>query len=216
VRRTAVLLSGGLDSSTLLGSRIDSVSRAIVIRYGQRHAREIKAAHEVAMFYGVPLVEVDLSSFGAALPGNALTGATSVPHGHYAHESMKATVVPYRNLAFLAVAAGIAAAHGDAEVAIATHAGDHPIYSDCRPDFIAAARHALGVGHEPHVNLSAPFLMLDKAAIVRVGRDAGVPFELTWSCYEGGALHCGRCGTCVERREAFAIARVTDPTEYAS
>jgi 7-cyano-7-deazaguanine synthase len=141
----------------------------------------------------------------------------AVPDGHYAEETMKVTVVPNRNAIMLAIAYGIGAAQGAEAVATAVHGGDHFIYPDCRPAFIEAFQtmenHALdGLAR---ITLYTPFLMAAKADIVAVGNTFGVPFAETWSCYKGGPVHCGRCGTCVERREAFALAGVADPTVYA-
>jgi 7-cyano-7-deazaguanine synthase len=143
-----------------------------------------------------------------------------VPHGHYAAETMRATVVPNRNLIMLAVAGGIAAAEDAELVATGVHAGDHPIYPDCRPEFIHAASRAIqlgtsGVGSHELV-VYAPFVGITKADICALGDTLDVPWKATWSCYEGAALHCGSCGTCVERREAFMLADVTDPTVYVN
>ena len=141
-----------------------------------------------------------------------------MPHGHYAHESMKATIVPNRNLTLLSVAAGYALSllkdGQEGWVGYAAHAGDHAIYPDCRPEFVKAAEYAIREGSERIIRIWAPFLRWSKAQIVTEAVDLGVPLGETWSCYEGGLRHCGLCGTCVERKEAFAIAKVRDPTEY--
>ncbi|HEY0409758.1 MAG TPA: 7-cyano-7-deazaguanine synthase, partial [Candidatus Dormibacteraeota bacterium] len=143
--------------------------------------------------------------------------AVEVPDGHYADETMRITVVPNRNAVMLAIAHAVAVAEGVPTVAAAFHAGDHPVYPDCRPAFVDAFRRMQTLATEgfgPRDMLVTPFLHLDKAAIVRAGHRLGVPFERTWSCYRGGDRHCGRCGTCVERREAFTLAGVADPTAY--
>ena len=163
---------------------------------------------------------VDLRSAGALLSGSALTDATvDVPDGHYTDESMRSTVVANRNAIFAMVATGVAVAEGAGAVALGIHAGDHPIYPDCRPPFVEAAERLARVANEgflsEHFQLLAPFLTWTKAEIVQRGAELGVPFAETWSCYKGADVHCGTCGTCVERREAFELARVADPTEYA-
>lgn len=220
-RRTVAVVSGGLDSVTmahLLADRGDDLL-LLSVDYGQRHRRELVCAGEAAHRLHAEHRHVDLRSVGAALTGSALTDDdVDVPDGHYTDESMAATVVPNRNAILLAVATGVAVASGAGSVAFGAHAGDHPIYPDCRPAFVDAFEHLARVANEGFVDadftVEAPFLTGTKADIVRVGADLGVPFEQTWSCYRGGELHCGRCGTCVERREAFALAGVDDPTSY--
>lgn len=219
---TLILLSGGMDSTVLAayyarkGERLHAVS----VNYGQRHVRELEAACAVADHYQARHDIIDLSRLGPLLAGSALTdGGVDVPDGHYAEESMKATVVPNRNMIMLSIASGIALAHGYAQVATAVHAGDHFIYPDCRPAFIDAVNRAVAVGMEgfapPSFTILAPFINASKADIARLGHTLGAPLELTWSCYKGGERHCGTCGTCVERWGAFKEAGVPDPTEYA-
>lgn len=205
-----VLCSGGLDSTTALALERGPDVTAISIEYGQRHVRELNAAAHVAAFYGVTHVIIPAKGL---LTGSALLGAAPVPDGRYDDESMRITVVPGRNLLFAALAVAYAAGLGADRVVMGMHAGDHPIYPDCRPDFIGPLAQAVESAYG--VELTAPFLMVDKAEIVRRGAAVGVPYELTWSCYKGGGLHCGRCGTCVERIEAFRLAGVPDPTTYA-
>lgn len=217
--RAIVLLSGGLDSSVLayhlvkaLGHEVDAVS----VDYRQRHRCELRAAQCIARELGIRHNVVDLSSLCGLIATSALTGGMDVPHGHYEADSMRATVVPNRNMMMVSIAGAIAASRGAKLVAVAVHAGDHAIYPDCRPVFIDRVDRALAVATEGHgdVRVIAPFVRMTKADIVRAGHELGVPFALTWSCYEGGKRHCGFCGTCVERREAFALANVPDPTEY--
>ncbi|ONH58384.1 7-cyano-7-deazaguanine synthase QueC [Frankia sp. CcI49] len=215
--RDLVLLSGGLDSSTLLAERAkeNTARLALSVNYGQRHARELRAAADVAAHYRVPHLLLDLTGWGSLLAGSALTDeAVDVPHGHYAAESMRATVVPNRNATLLMAAAGVALAHGCDRVLTAVHAGDHPIYPDCRPEFIAAASEAAQRGTDSTVAVEAPYVHTSKADIARIAGLVGLPVALTWSCYEGGERHCGRCGTCVERAEALHLAGVPDPTSY--
>ena len=213
--KTVVLLSGGLDSAVLLARVLDAgvAAVAVSVDYGQRHARELRAAAAVAAHYGVPRDVVALPP--ALMSGSALTGSGPVPHGHYADESMRSTVVPARNLVLLSLAAAVAVREGAAAVAYAAHAGDHAVSPDCRPGFVEAARQVLARCDYRPVSLLTPFVGWAKADVVAEGHRLGVPFAETWSCYEGGKWHCGACGTCVERAEAFATARVPDPTRYA-
>lgn len=224
--RAVVLLSGGLDSSTLLAHAMSAGVRCfpLAIDYGQRHRREINAAATVAQFCGLGLEIADLHSIRHLLGGSALTDdAVAVPHGHYAAPTMAATVVPNRNLIMLSVAAGHAAAIGAGMVFTAVHAGDHPVYADCRPDFIDAADRAIRIGTTNvgragagGVRVIAPFQHSTKADIAAAAVELGVPIQHTWSCYEGGDIHCGRCATCVERLEALAsVPGYRDPTAYA-
>jgi 7-cyano-7-deazaguanine synthase len=217
--KTIVICSGGLDSVTLAYSVAaeHQLIGLVSFDYGQRHRKEVDFAKECAERLGTEHLIVDISSIGALLSGSALTrGDVAVPDGHYAEDTMKVTVVPNRNAIMLAIAYGIGAARGAEAVATAVHGGDHFIYPDCRPAFIEAfqtmQQHALeGLAK---IKLHTPFVMRSKADIVAAGHALGVPFARTWSCYKGGDRHCGRCGTCVERQEAFAIAGVADPTEY--
>ena len=216
-RRDLVLLSGGLDSSTLLAQRATAgtAAFALSVNYGQRHRRELLAAASVAAHYGVDHAVLDMTGWGALLTGSALTDPTvAVPHGHYADDSMRATIVPNRNATLLMAACGVAISRGCTHVLTAVHAGDHPVYPDCRPEFIGAAAVAAELGTDRAVTIEAPFVGVSKTDIARRAAELGLPVELTWSCYEGGTVHCGRCGTCVERREALTDAGVTDPTEY--
>lgn len=216
-------LSGGLDSVTLAHSLVADGHELIALsfHYGQRHDKELDHAARCAGRVGAEHHVVDLRSVGALLTGSALTDrAVDVPEGHYTDESMAATVVPNRNAIMLSVAVGVAVARGAGAVATAVHAGDHTIYPDCRPEFIDAIEHEARVANEGFIadgfRVLAPFLRITKADIVWRGAALGVPFEDTWSCYLGEELHCGRCGTCVERREAFELAGVSDPTRYAT
>lgn len=215
--RTVAIFSGGLDSTVMLyqlKAQGDEVL-ALSIDYGQRHRRELEHARHIAAALGVRWHLADLSAIRPLIAGSSQTSDDiAVPHGHYAAENMKQTVVPNRNMIMLAVAAGWAMnSHAD-RVAYGAHSGDHTIYPDCRPEFAEAMARAIALADWHHVSLHCPFLHLDKAGIVRVGADLGVDFRATWSCYAGGNLHCGLCGTCVERREAFAQAGIVDPTEY--
>jgi len=215
-----VLLSGGVDSSTLLAeSLVDPNDRervveatAVFVNYGQRHLREQYAADAIARYYGVKLITLDLRSFGLSVRSALTQADIPVPHGHYTEDSMAATVVPNRNATMLSAAAGVAASLGHNMVKTAVHAGDHAVYADCRPEFIDAIDAATQFGCG--VRISAPFVNISKADIVKLGAALSVPYALTWSCYEGRERHCGRCGTCVERAEAFHLAGVPDVTLY--
>ena len=216
--QTIVICSGGLDSVTLAHQAAvrHSLAGLISFDYGQRHRKELDFAARAAACLGVGHTVIDISTIGTQLSGSALTDDIAVPDGHYAEESMKITVVPNRNAIMLTIAYGIAVARNADAVAAAFHGGDHFIYPDCRPEFVekfSAMQHAALAGMSD-IQLYTPFLNLTKADIVAAGAKLNVPFTETWSCYKGGPIHCGRCGTCVERREAFDIAKVDDPTEY--
>lgn len=205
-----VLFSGGMDSTALLFRAVrehgaaDQV-RAISFDYGQRHVRELAAAEVIATDLGVDHIVLNVRGL---LSGSALLGEGDIPHGHYADESMAATVVPGRNLLF--AAAVIAQARAGDVVMLGVHAGDHPVYPDCRPEFVRALAWA---AQAYDVTIMAPWVNITKAEIVLA--EPRAPYGLSWSCYEGGAAHCGQCGTCVERREAFELAGMPDPTGYA-
>ena len=210
--------SGGLDSTVLLYElrRAGHALHALSVDYGQRHRKELEAAAAICAEAGVDHRTVDLRAVRPLLAGSALTGDQHVPEGRYNDSSMRQTVVPNRNAIMLAVAYGIAVAEGIEIVGVGVHAGDHPIYPDCRPECVAAfdLMEKIATG-TPTMTLFAPFVHKTKAEIVEIGTGLGVPYEDTWSCYQGGDLHCGQCGTCVERKEAFELVGVDDPTEYA-
>ncbi|SEM21205.1 7-cyano-7-deazaguanine synthase [Roseovarius azorensis] len=216
--KTIVICSGGLDSVSL-AHRVAAehvLMGLLSFDYGQRHAKELEFAAACAQRLGVAHRVVDIRQIGAALSGSALTDDVAVPDGHYAEETMRITVVPNRNAIMLAIAFGMAAAEKADAVATAVHGGDHFIYPDCRPGFIEAfqAMQDRALEGYAEVKLYTPYVEGSKADIVRDGARHGTPFAETWSCYKGGARHCGRCGTCVERREAFHLAGVVDPTVY--
>lgn len=218
---TLVLLSGGLDSTVLATQLVRAHGNTSVlslsVNYGQRHDRELLAAAQVAASLDIEHLTINLSGLGAHL-SSALTPASdsgTIPHGHYAEPNMAQTVVPNRNAILLMIAVGIAQGRGHTNVATAVHSGDHPVYPDCRPEFIATADTTARAGTGGAVSISAPFLSRTKTDIARLSLDVQAPVHLSWSCYEGGTVHCGRCGTCVERAEAFHTAKVADPTTYA-
>ena len=217
-RKCVVLLSGGIDSTTLMYKLVaDYEVWPLTVSYGQRHDKEVFAARNTCEARGEWLLKrwkyVDLSVLRNLLP-SALTGVGEIPEGHYADESMLATVVPNRNMILLAIAGGYAAGIGAKYLAYAPHMGDHPIYPDCRPAFIDSATQTLKLGtgwNEDGVELIAPFSAITKADIVKLGKSLNVPYKLTWSCYVGDDRPCLRCGTDVERTEAFMLAGLRDP-----
>jgi 7-cyano-7-deazaguanine synthase len=216
--KTIVICSGGLDSVSLAHriAREHELLALVSFDYGQRHKKELDYAAACAERLCVPHHIIDIRPIGVHLTGSALTDDIAVPDGHYAEETMRSTVVPNRNAIMLTIAFGLAAAQQADAVAIAVHGGDHFIYPDCRPGFIDSfnemQRHALD-GYA-NVKLVAPYVDGSKADIVMDGSKHDTPFAQTWSCYKGGMRHCGRCGTCVERREAFHLAGISDPTDY--
>lgn len=215
---SVTLLSGGMDSTVALAREVahHRARLALSVDYGQRHRKELVAAARIAASLGVEHEVLDMTGWGRLLVGSALTDpAVAVPHGHYAAPSMVLTIVPNRNATLLMAAAGMALANDCDEVVIAVHAGDHPVYPDCRPSFIIAANHALELATERKVKISAPFMERTKTDIATMSVQYSAPLHLSWSCYEGGQRHCGRCGTCVERIEAFLDAEIPDPTLYA-
>jgi 7-cyano-7-deazaguanine synthase len=221
--KAVAVMSGGLDS-TVLGYLLRSQGydlSVISFDYGQRHRKELDFARAISAELGAEWTLIDLSAggIGKLLGGSALTDAAiDVPEGHYAAETMRLTVVPNRNAIILAIACAAAASSGAENVAFAVHSGDHPIYPDCRPAFVQAfeAMERVALEGMAEIQVLAPFMDKTKTDIVRIGSQLGVPFERTWSCYNGRAIHCGACGTCYERREAFRLAGVADPTRYAA
>jgi 7-cyano-7-deazaguanine synthase len=215
--KALVLFSGGLDS-TVLATQLKAEgaeTRLLSIDYGQRHARELKRAEQIAHALDLPHQVLRLPDLGPLLGGSSLTDEkVELPEGHYAEESMKATVVPNRNMILLALAGGHALSIRFDTIAYAAHAGDHTIYPDCRPEFADAMETALGLADWEKLSLHRPFVHLSKTDLVKKGAELDAPFHLTWSCYAGREIHCGKCGTCVERKEAFALAKIPDPTEY--
>ena len=217
-KQSAILvLSGGMDSSVLLYHLLDQgiLVRALSVNYGQRHSKELECAKKLCALKGVEHQIADLTALSPLLAGSSLTSPEiDVPEGHYAEDNMKATVVPNRNMILLATATGWAVSTKSDIVAYAAHSGDHAIYPDCRTEFAEAMDKAIQLCDWHKVRLIRPFVNMTKADIVTRGTELGVPFENTWSCYKGQNLHCGKCGTCVERREAFYLAGIADPTPY--
>ena len=231
-QRAVVIVSGGMDSCVLAyyyaaaGFDLHLLS----FDYGQKHVKELAYAEKyIARMRGrfalseYPLdiqhdvIELPISRLLSDSDSALLNQGVQMPHGHYTDDSMKATVVPYRNPNMLLQAATLAWGEDASIVAYAAHQGDYAQYPDCRQVFVAAFNHMLNVAMEgKSITIESPFMRLTKAQIARLGASLDVPFELTWSCYEGGNEGCGSCGTCVERYESFKHAGIPDPTTYAS
>ncbi|MEA1080113.1 7-cyano-7-deazaguanine synthase QueC [Marinobacter qingdaonensis] len=211
-----VIYSGGMDSYTLLhlararGFKVHALS----FNYGQRHVRELECAASVADSLGIPHKVIDIRAMNEVMSGSALTSGIEVPEGHYEEDSMKATVVPNRNMILLSLATGYAVTVGAGAVWYGAHGGDHAIYPDCRPEFVEKMDAVCRVANYEPVAIEAPFMALDKGEILAEGLKLGLDYRQTWTCYNGRARACGRCGSCVERLEAFAAQGVTDPLDY--
>ena len=217
--KVVVLCSGGMDSVTALywARREHDVVAVASFDYGSKHnARELPfaAAHADKLQLRHEIIRLEFVN--RLFTSDLLKSGGAIPEGHYAAENMKQTVVPFRNGIMLSIACGLAESLGAEGLVIAAHTGDHTIYPDCREDFMAAMAEAMRLGTYAGVQLVRPFIALTKGQIAAEGARLGVDFARTWSCYKGGAVHCGRCGTCVERREAFAEAHLKDPTVYES
>jgi len=214
------IVSGGMDSVTMAHwlQQYGYDLHLISFDYGQRHVKELQFAEECARDLGVQWDLIDVTGVGKFLTGSALTDDVVVPDGHYTWDTMKQTVVPNRNMIMLSIATGIAVAEECQLVATAVHTGDHRIYPDCRPAFIASINETAQIAteefSEPDFEIWAPFVTISKAGIAQLGANLGVDWLKTWSCYKGGEIHCGTCGTCYERREAMKLAGIDDPTPY--
>ena len=210
-----LVLSGGMDSVTMLHEYHKQIACAVTFNYGSNHnAREIEMARLNCAELGIEIIVIDLEFMKTYFHSSLLSGADAIPEGHYADDNMKSTVVPFRNGIMLAIAAGLAESRGLKRVMLANHAGDHTIYPDCRESFVKAMGKAITEGTWDDVQLYAPYTMLTKGQIAMRGKTLGIDYAKTYSCYKGGEKHCGKCGTCVERREALAEAGIVDTTQY--
>lgn len=211
-----IVLSGGLDSTTLLYDRLPRIALAVSFDYGSNHnEREIACAAHHCRSLGVEHIVIPLAFIGRHFSSSLLDGADAIPGGEdYADANMASTVVPFRNGIMLAVAAGLAESRGLDRLFIASHGGDHAIYPDCRPDFVEAMDSATRRGTYNHVRVSAPYSHLSKTQVLERGLRLGVDYGHTYSCYRGGERHCGTCATCRERLASFAALGVADPVEY--
>lgn len=215
--KVVVLVSGGMDSVTALyrAAADHEVVAGLSFDYGSKHNhREIPFARMHCDRLGISHRFVPLPFMDELFESDLLRSGGEIPEGHYEAENMKQTVVPFRNGILLSIAAGFAESVGAGGLVIAAHSGDHAIYPDCREEFMKPMAEAIAAGTYADLELLRPFIDLRKEGIAAMGADLGVDFSLTWSCYKGGELHCGKCGTCVERKEAFARAGLVDPTVY--
>jgi 7-cyano-7-deazaguanine synthase len=216
--KCVLVLSGGMDSGTLLFDLIDNLCSVYTISfdYGQRHKKELIAAKALADHAGVHHEIINLSGLRGLFAGSSQTDDTvPVPEGHYAEENMKKTVVPNRNMIMLALATARAITLDYQAVVYGAHGGDHAIYPDCRPEFIGAMTSAIYLADWKKINLLAPYVYMNKISILKRGMALGVPYEKTWTCYAGQELSCGKCGSCQERLEAFRENKIVDPLDYA-
>lgn len=216
-QKVAVLVSGGMDSVAALyeAKETHEVVAALSFDYGSKHNhKEIPFARHHAEELGIPHQVIELGFINELFTSDLLQSGGDIPEGHYEESNMKATVVPFRNGIMLSIAAGFAESRGADGLVIAAHSGDHAIYPDCREEFMKAMGEAIQLGTYEEIALIRPFISMRKEDIAARGAELGVDFGQTWSCYKGGDIHCGKCGTCVERREAFQIAGIPDPTEY--
>ena len=215
MKNSAIIVSGGMDSITLLYDHKDEIALGISFDYGSNHnAREIPFAKMHCERLGIKHITINLDFMHQYFKSSLLDGAEAIPEGHYADDNMKSTVVPFRNGIMLAIAIGIAESNNLDQIFIANHGGDHTIYPDCRPEFINAIDAAATAGTYNNVKVISPYTKITKSDIARIGKRLGIDYAETWSCYKGGEVHCGKCGTCVERKEALAEAGIEDKTIY--
>ena len=210
-----IIVSGGMDSITMLHEYADRIALAVTFDYGAKHgAKEIPFARLHCERLGIRHLVIPLAFIQQYFKSSLLKGGEAIPDGHYADENMKSTVVPFRNGIMLAIAAGIAESNGLTTLMLANHFGDHSIYPDCTSAFVNSMSDAIANGTYEHLRIEAPYTNISKSDIARHGKELGINYAETWSCYKGGDKHCGTCGTCVERKEAMREAGIDDPTEY--
>ena len=220
MNKILVLSSGGIDSTTLVYyfAEIENFEvQPVFFNYGSKHnPKEIESVKQICNILNLELINVDISELTSTIWSNSalINEDRSIPEGYYTQENMSQTIVPFRNGVLISLVSSIAENLGIEYVGIAVHSGDHFIYPDCRPNFIQVMKYAIYRGTENNIKLRAPFVYLNKAEIVKLGYFLRVPYELTWSCYNGRDKHCGRCGTCIERLESFHFNNLTDPVEY--
>lgn len=215
MRNSLIALSGGVDSTTLLYEYREEVACAVGFDYGSKHnAQELAAAKAICRDLEIPYLIIPLAFIGEYFRSDLLLSGGEMQLGDYSEENMSSTVVPFRNGIMLSILAGLAESRDLQQVLIANHFGDHAIYPDCRESFVKPMGEAITAGTSNGVKLVAPYTKLTKAEIVARGTRLGVPYSKTYSCYQGGERHCGRCGTCRERHEAFVANGLEDPTLY--
>ena len=216
--KVVVIYSGGMDSFTILNKAIHSGHEVLAVsfNYGQRHGKELNYARTVCDELAIEHNVIDITAMQSLMSNSSLMAKSSeaIPEGHYEAENMKSTVVPNRNMILIALAIGYAVNEQASEVWYGAHAGDHMIYPDCRPEFVEAmAKASLLANFEP-IAVIAPYLNNDKIDILHDGLAMGLDYGKTWTCYNGRELACGKCGSCVERLEAFSRNNAKDPLEY--
>ena len=215
MKDSVIVVSGGMDSVTLLYDKKEEIALAVTFDYGSKHnAREIEWAKVHCGRLGIRHIVIKLDFMQKYFTSSLLEGGDEIPEGHYADENMKSTVVPFRNGIMLSVACGLAESRKLSKVLIANHGGDHAIYPDCRAGFVHSMSEAMRHGTYIGVQIDAPYTGISKSDIARIGKRLGLDYSTTYSCYKGGEKHCGKCGTCVERKEALRDAGIEDTTEY--
>ena len=215
MKDSVIIVSGGMDSITMLYEFKDQIALGVSFNYGSNHnSREIPFAEMHCKRLGILHITIDLGFMPQYFKSSLLEGADAIPEGNYDEENMKSTVVPFRNGIMLSIAIGIAESNHLKHVLMANHGGDHTIYPDCRPAFVDAMSAAAQAGTFEDVTIGAPYTNITKADIARHGKQLGIDYSETWSCYKGGEVHCGQCGTCRERQEALREAGIADTTEY--
>lgn len=215
MKDSLIIVSGGMDSITLLYDKRDDIALAVTYDYGSNHNRqELEYALYHCRILGIEQLVIPLDFFSRYFKSSLLEGPDAIPECAYTDENMKSTVVPFRNGIMLSIACGLAETRGLHKVLIANHSGDHAIYPDCREEFINAMSHAMRSGTYENVTVSAPYTNISKTDIAKIGKRLGIDYTKTYSCYKGGIKHCGRCATCLERKEALKGAGIIDKTEY--
>ena len=217
MKNALLILSGGMDSVTLLYDRASEIALAVSFDYGSNHNdKEIPFAKLHCERLGIPHLTIPLKFMHDYFTSSLLSGADAIPEGSYASENMKSTVVPFRNGIMLSVAAGLAESKGLTKVMMANHFGDHEVYPDCRKTFVDHMSNAIAAGTYAGITIDAPYTEISKADIARRGKELGIDYSETWSCYKGEEIHCGKCATCIERKTALAEAGIHDTTIYGA
>ncbi len=211
-KNALIIVSGGMDSVTMLHEYKERIALALTFDYKSKHAaREIACAAEHCKLLNIPHIVMDLDFFNRYFKSDLLENGGEIPEGHYEDDNMKSTVVPFRNGIMLSIAAGVAESNGLKQILMANHFGDHAIYPDCRKSFINPMREAIKEGTYDQIEVFAPYTDITKRDIALIGKELGIDYATTYSCYKGNEKHCGKCGTCVERKEAL---EGFDPTDY--
>lgn len=217
MKNALLILSGGMDSVTLLYDRATEIALAVSFDYGSNHNdKEIPFAKLHCEKLEIPHLTIPLKFMHDYFKSSLLEGADAIPEGNYADENMKSTVVPFRNGIMLSIAAGLAESRNLTKVMMANHFGDHAVYPDCRKEFVDHMSNAIAAGTYAGITIDAPYTEISKADIARRGKALGIDYSETWSCYRGEAVHCGKCATCLERKAALAEAGIIDTTEYGA